>query len=86
MLPMVMIFAIFYVVLIMPMRKKQKKLEQLIGTLKSGDKVVVNPGILGTIIGVDDECFLVRVDDQTRLRVLKSAVAGLQGQTELEKK
>ena len=49
------IFAIFYFVLILPMKKKQKKLEELVKGLKPGDKVVINPGILGTVEGVDDE-------------------------------
>ena len=74
-----LIFAIFYFVLIMPMRTKQRKLEQLVHGLKSGDKVIINPGIYGTIVGVEDEAFLVRVDEKTRIKVLKSAVAGLQG-------
>ena len=81
-----LIFAIFYFVLILPMRNKQKKLEQLIQKLKSGDKVVVNPGILGTIVAVEDDTFSIRVDDKTRIRVLKSAIAGLQGESEPEKK
>jgi preprotein translocase subunit YajC len=42
--------------------------------------VVVNPGILGTIVSVEEDSFQVRVDDKTKLRVLKSAIAGLQGQ------
>ena len=72
------IFAIFYFVLIMPMRSKQKKLEHLIQELKSGDKVIVNAGIFGTIEGVEEDSFHVRIADKTRIRVLKSAVAGLQ--------
>jgi preprotein translocase subunit YajC len=74
-----LIFAIFYFVLIMPMRNKQRKLEQLVQGLKSGDKVIINPGIYGQIVGVEDDAFLVRVDEKTRIKVLKSAVAGLQG-------
>lgn len=82
-----LIFGIFYFILILPMRNKQRKLEGLIKTLKTGDKVIVNPGIFGTIVGVEDDAFLVRVDDKTRLKVLKSAVAGLQGPpTDMEKK
>jgi preprotein translocase subunit YajC len=84
---MALIFGIFYFVLIMPMRTKQKKLEALVQALKSGDKVIINPGIFGTIVGVEDEAFLVRVDDKTRIKVLKSAVSGLQGAPlETEKK
>ena len=74
-----LIFGIFYFVLILPMRNKQRKLEGLIKTLKAGDKVIVNPGIFGVIVGVEDDAFQVRIDDKTRIKVLKSAVAGLQG-------
>jgi preprotein translocase subunit YajC len=84
---MALILAIFYFVLFLPMRQKQKKLDELIRNLKAGDKVVISPGILGTIVGVEEDGFLVRVDDKTRLKVLKSAIAGLQGQAaETEKK
>jgi preprotein translocase subunit YajC len=73
-----LIFAIFYFVLILPMRSKQKKLEQLVKAMKTGDKVVLSSGIFGTIVGTEDDAFLVRIDDKTRIKVLKSAVAGLQ--------
>ena len=72
-----LIFAIFYFVLIMPMRRKQRKLEQLVKELKSGDRVVLNAGIFGSIVGVEDDAFLIRIDEKTRIKVLKSAVAGL---------
>lgn len=74
-----LIFAIFYFVLILPMRRKQRKLDELIKELKTGDKVVLNSGIFGTIVGVEDDSFSLRVDDKTRIKVLKTAVAGLQG-------
>jgi preprotein translocase subunit YajC len=80
------IFAIFYFVLIMPMKSKQKKVEQMIHELKSGDRVILNPGIFGTIEGVEEDSFYVRIADKTRIRVLKSAVAGLQSAPEQEKK
>jgi preprotein translocase subunit YajC len=76
---MAVIFSIFYLVLILPMRNKQRKLEDLIKGLKAGDKVIVNPGIFGTIVGVEDDAFQVRIDDKTKIKVLKSAVSGLQG-------
>jgi preprotein translocase subunit YajC len=72
------IFAIFYFVLILPMRRKQRKLEDLVKQLKNGDRVVLNSGIFGTIVGVEDDAFLLRVDDKTRIKVLKTAVAGRQ--------
>ena len=73
-----LIFAIFYFVLILPMRRKQRKLEDLVKGLKTGDRVVLSAGIFGTIVGVEPDAFLVRIDDKTRIKVLKSAVAGLQ--------
>lgn len=73
-----LIFAIFYFVLILPMRRKQRKLEDLVKQLKTGDKVLLNSGIFGTIVGVEDDAFQLRIDDKIRIKVLKSAVAGLQ--------
>ncbi len=80
-----LIFGIFYFILIMPMRNKQRKLEELVKALKTGDKVVINPGILGVIVRVEDDVFRVRVDDNTTFRVLKGAIAGLQASPPSEK-
>ncbi|HEY7513391.1 MAG TPA: preprotein translocase subunit YajC [Vicinamibacteria bacterium] len=81
-----LIFMIFYFVLIQPMKNKQRKLEDLVKRLKSGDKVILSGGIFGTIVGVDDQenAFQVRIDEKTRIKVLKSSVAALQG-SETEK-
>ncbi len=81
-----LIFAIFYLVLILPMRRKQRKLEGLVQGLQSGDRVVLNSGIFGTIVGVEGDTFLLRIDDKTRIKVLKSAVAGRQEGTEKTEK
>ena len=54
--------------------------------LKSGDRVILNPGIFGTIEGVEEDSFYVRIAEKTRIRVLKNAVAGLQSAPEQEKK
>ncbi len=81
-----LIFGIFYLVLILPMRNKQRKLEDVIRTLKVGDKVILSPGIFAVIVGVEDDAFQVRIDDKTRIKVLRSAIAGLQGPPESEKK
>jgi preprotein translocase subunit YajC len=77
-LMMGLIFAIFYVILILPMRKKQKNLDQLVKGLQKGDRVILNAGIFGTIVGVEEDAFLLRIDDKTNVKVLKSAVAGRQ--------
>src|SRR5262245_32734543 len=88
MLPMLAIFAIFYFVLILPARNKQKKLEAVVAELKAGDRVIINPGIFGTIVAAEGEnALLVRVDDKTKIKVLRSAIAGREDQVpETEKK
>jgi preprotein translocase subunit YajC len=79
-LQMAMIVGIFYLIWFRPMRQRQKKLEDQIKSLKPGDKVILNAGIFAQIVSVEDDAFQVRVDDKTRLKVLKNAIAGLQGQ------
>jgi preprotein translocase subunit YajC len=81
-----LIFAIFYFILILPMRRKQRQLEQLVKGLSTGDRVILSSGIFGTIVGVEDDAFLVRIDDKTRIKVLKSAVSGRQAGTEKTEK
>jgi preprotein translocase subunit YajC len=81
-----LIFAIFYFVLILPMRRKQRKLEDLVKALKVGDRIVLNAGIFGTVEGVEGDTLLVRIADKTRVKVLKSAVAGLQAGPDTENK
>jgi preprotein translocase subunit YajC len=74
-LPLVFIFVIFYLLLIRPQQTKQKKWQQMLGTLKSGDKVVTSGGIKGTIIAVKEDAFHLRVPpDNLRLEVVKSSV------------
>jgi len=80
------IFGIFYFVLILPMRQKQKKLDELVAHLKAGDKIILNAGIFGTVEGVEPDGLLVRVADKTKIKVLRSAVAGLQAAPEAESK
>jgi len=75
---LVVIFAIFYFLLIRPMRVKQKKLNQLIAELKKGDKIVTTGGIYGTIAGITDDTLLIKIADNVKIEIARSAVAGLQ--------
>jgi len=85
---MVSMFAIIYFVMLRPAQAKQKKLETLLGALKPKDRIIINPGIYAEVIAVDEQTptLLVRLDANTKVRVLKSAVAGLQEQAETETK
>jgi preprotein translocase subunit YajC len=79
MLPMAIVFVIFYLIVFRPQKEQRKKLEDTLKALKAGDKVILNPGIFVTVVAVEEDALTVRIDEKTRMRVLKSAVAGLQG-------
>ena len=77
MLPMILIFGVFYLLLIRPQQKKQRQLQATIAELKSGDKIVTTGGIIGTITAVRDTSFLIRSADKTILEIARTAVAGV---------
>ena len=78
MLPMVLIFGIFYFLLIAPARKKQKAHGEMIQNLKMGDHVITNGGIHGTVVGVSDAVIQLRIADQIKVDVSRSAVSAHQ--------
>jgi preprotein translocase subunit YajC len=73
MVPMVLMFVIFYFLLIRPQQKKAKEHAELLKTLKRGDKVVTNGGIVGVIITVKDKYVTVRSED-SKFEILRTAV------------
>ena len=75
--PMLLIIAVFYVLLIRPQQKRQRELQQTISQLKAGDRVVTTGGIIGTITTVRDTSFLIRSADKSILEIARSAVAGI---------
>jgi preprotein translocase subunit YajC len=77
MLPMILIFGVFYLLLIRPQQKKQRQLRATIAELKAGDKVVTTGGIIGTITAVRDTSFLIRSADKSILEIARTAVAGV---------
>jgi len=79
-LPWALIIGVFYVLIVMPQRKRQKQLKDLISNLKSGDQVVTTGGIIGTVTQVRDSSLLIRSADKSILEVARSAVAGIQGE------
>jgi len=82
-LPLVLIFAIFYFLLIMPQQRRQKKWQAMLGALKTGDRVTTNGGLRGTIIALRDDVVHLRVaPDNLRLEVLRSSVVSVAGPEE----
>jgi preprotein translocase subunit YajC len=82
--PLLIIMVIFYVLLILPAQKRQKKTQQMLNALKNGDKVVTNGGLFGTIVGIDGDSIQLRIADQVKVKVLRSAVAALQPESKEE--
>jgi len=82
--PILIIGVIFYLLIFMPMRKRQKKVEAMIAAIKNGDKVITSSGIYGVVAGVKDKTFLLKIADQVKIEITKSAVAGLQSPEETQ--
>jgi preprotein translocase subunit YajC len=76
-LPFVAIFAIFYFLVIMPQRKQQQELKDLISNLKMGDRVVTNGGLIGKIVEVREKSFFIRSADKSIIEIARSAVVGI---------
>jgi preprotein translocase subunit YajC len=72
---MVIVLGIFYVMLILPQQRQRKKTQQMLAALKSGDKVITNSGIYGTINGIDGDTVILKIADQVKIRIARSAIA-----------
>ena len=79
-MPFVLVVAIFYFVILLPMKRRQQKVQAFLAALKVGDRVVTSGGIYGTITRVNDQSIQVQVADKVRLEVSRNAVVGYQGQ------
>jgi preprotein translocase subunit YajC len=76
-IPMLLVFGVFYLLLIRPQQRKQRELQATIAQLKAGDKVVTTGGIIGVITAVRDTSFLIRSAEKTMIEIARSAVAGV---------
>jgi preprotein translocase subunit YajC len=79
-IPFAMILAIFYFVILMPMRKRQKKVAEFQTGLKVGDKVITTAGIYGQIMKVNDNSVQLQIAEKVRIEVAKASIGGYQGQ------
>ncbi len=78
-LPIILIFAIFYFLLFLPMQRQKKQQKKMLSELQNGQRVVTNGGVVGTIVAVnDDDTLFLRVKpDNVKIQVTRSAVAGV---------
>ena len=73
-LPMIVIFAAFYFLMIRPQQKKQKAHTQLVSNLSAGDEILTAGGILGVITGISEHYAIVKIADNTEIKIQKSSV------------
>jgi preprotein translocase subunit YajC len=76
-LPLVLIIAVFYVLVIRPQQKRQRQLQETISSLRINDRVVTTGGIIGVITAVKDSSFIIRSADKTILEVARTAIADI---------
>ena len=82
--PIIMMVVIFYLVLFMPMRRKQRKMDAMLKDLKNGDRVMTGAGFAGTLVAIgDDNTVTLRIKpDNVRLQFARSAVTALVNEKE----
>lgn len=79
-LPFALVLGIFYFIILMPMRKRQKKIADFQTGLKVGDKVVTTGGIYGAVTKIGDTSVQLQIADKVRIDIAKAAIGGYQGQ------
>lgn len=80
--PFILIFIIFYFLLIRPARQRQKALQQMIENLKRGDRVITSGGLHGEIVSVDGPTAILKIADNVKVKISKSAVTGMEQSAE----
>jgi preprotein translocase subunit YajC len=78
MLPLLLLIPLMYFVMIRPQQKRQKQWQEMLGSIKTGDKVTTAGGIRGIILSIKDDAIIIRVaPDNIKIEVAKSAIASV---------
>lgn len=78
--PFAMMLLIFYVLVLMPMRKRQKKVAAFQSSLKVGDKVITTGGLYGEVTRVEDQSVQIQIAERVRVSVSRASIGGYQGE------
>ncbi len=81
-LPIVAIGLVFYFLVIAPANKQRRKTEQMLSSLKKGDRVLTTGGIYGSVQGVEGDVVYLKIAENVKVKVARSAVSGITGETE----
>lgn len=76
-MPLILIFAVFYFIVLRPQQKRQREHRQMLTQLKKGDEVVTTGGVIGKIASLTDDRLTLEVAERVKIRVLRSAISGL---------
>jgi preprotein translocase subunit YajC len=76
-IPIILMFVIFYFLLIRPQQKRNKEHKEMIANLKKGDRIITSGGIYGRVTGLDEASLTVEIADKVRVKVLRANVAAL---------
>lgn len=76
--PILAIALVFYFLVIAPANRQRKKTEQMLSSLKKGDRIVTNGGIYGTIQGVEADVVYLKIAENVKVKVARSAIASIQ--------
>jgi preprotein translocase subunit YajC len=79
-IPFALVLAIFYFIILLPMKRRQKKIGEFQSSLKVGDKVITTSGIYGAITKVNEASVQLQIADKVRIEVARAAIGGYQGQ------
>ena len=76
-IPLGLMFAIMYFMVIMPQQRQRKKVQAMLADLKSGDKIITNGGIYGTVNGIDGDSLILKIssEPQVKIRIARAAIA-----------
>lgn len=77
--PFILVFVIFYVLIILPSRKKQKKHQEMIGALKPGNKVITTGGIYGTVMGTKEDRIELKISANVKVDITRNAISVILG-------
>src|SRR5689334_2357627 len=78
--PFILVLAIFYFIILLPMRRKQQKVQQFLESLKVGDRVITTGGIYGQITKLGGDSIQLQIAEKLRIEVAKASIGGYQGQ------
>src|SRR3954463_14503229 len=79
-IPIVAVVAIFYFVLLLPMKRKQQKVQNFLDSLKVGDRIITTGGIHGQVTRIGDQVVQLQIADKVRIEVSRASIGGYQGQ------